>query len=320
MNTCYIPAAPDDSDQVSSSIDICERGIKGAYNPGLMLVILGGVGGLRYHSVLDDIRFRIPDWSVTVMLSCNPMEELDLLNEPDFAVSHIKNGIDYAQGIPFGNNKNLTFHLGSLVSKQEFVSHNREYWRSVFSERLVPRIREVSDYAKDNDIHILVESTPVPEFGDIPRSVEQYYRGVHVSDLRNPFYITSSWGFDQLRHAGTGICLDLCHSRTIYDAVSRPNDLLFEEDRSELARMSLCDDVLSLSSSDLVHLNDGRGAYSEDSVFEEGVVLGEGEIHDLDEILEVIKAREIPFVLEINETDYYSRPNTKKSIDYLFSS
>ena len=120
-----------------------------------------------------------------------------------------------------------------------------------------------------------------------------------------------------------GICLDICHNRTIYLNVNRGNsrNLLHPDDFQKLKSKSLFDDIINLKSDDLVHLNDGSGFYSgnEKTTFKEGLALGEGDIQELPKIVKYLNENKIPFVLEINETDFNNRPNTKKSIDYLLS-
>jgi hypothetical protein len=325
MKQIYIPTAPGDNCQNEVAIGLQKPLVKEGYSPGLMLVILGGRKGLEnsreHYSKLERFGSIIQDWSFVTMLGCTPCEELDLLNEPEFGLAHIKEGIDYTAKIPFDTGKKLTFHLGSLVTQEEFLRLSKEEWQERFYKIVVPSLKEVAKYGNAKGVEIKVETTPVPEFGDLPDEDSRTYRGERLNQLRNPVYLTHLWGFEQIKESGLGICLDICHSRTIYDSVRLgvSEGILFSEDIGQLADVSLMDDVVALDPTDLVHLNDGRGIYSsaEKTVFEEGVTLGEGEIEDLGEIISLIENRGIPYVLEINETDFVTRPNTKKSVDYL---
>ena len=71
----------------------------------------------------------------------------------------------------------------------------------------------------------------------------------------------------------------------------------------------------------LFHFNDGVGLYTPDGgTFREGVVPGKGEIKELEQILQEINFRKIPFVIEVDEQgDFKNRPGTRASIDYLLS-
>ncbi len=325
VNTVFIPTAPTYEDQNRIAIELQAELIERGYSPGLMLVILGGRKGLqreKHYANLEQFKGIIQNWSCITMLSCTPLEELDLLNEKDFGIAHIKEGIDYATNLPFNREKILTFHLGSLVTEQEFQSRTQESWQNEFHRIIKPSLKEIIKYGQKFGVALKVETTPVPEFGDIPDDDQRNYRGVRLNQLRNPFYLTYHWGFEQIRDLGLGICLDLCHNRTIYEVARKEHEgIIFPEDVTLFANSTLWDDVTALDSFDLVHLNDGRGVYSraEGTVFDEVVTLGEGDIKDLNRIIDALDEKGVPCVLEINETDFQKRPNTKKSIDYLLN-
>ncbi len=325
VNQIYIPTAPASEDQNRIAIELQAPLTRRGYAPGLMLVILGGRKGLQQrneqYADLQKFQSVIKDWPLLTMLSCIPLPELDLLNETEFAVAHIKEGVNYAAQLPFDTQKTITFHLGSLVTEEEFRSKSQESWRNEFHRIIQPRLKDIATYGKEHGVTVKVETTPVPEFGDIPDTDQRNYRGVRLNQLRNPFYLTHQWGFEQIKDSPLSLCLDICHNRTIYEAVQRDEyeGILFPEDIAVFAGSKLLDDVTKLDSGDLVHLNDGRGLYSQKAgtVFEEGVTLGEGDIRDLDKIIRILDGKHVPYVLEINETDFKNRPNTKKSIDYL---
>ena len=329
-NIIYIPTLPTEDYQNKIAIKLQEKLIANNYSPGLMLVILGGKKGLEnsnvHYSNLKKFDSVIKDWRFVTLLSCFPCRDLDLLNEPALGLAHIKDGIDYTANIPFDVEKELTFHLGSLVTSDEFLSRDKKGWHKLFYDVVVPVLKKAVDYSKDKGVKLKVESTPVPEFGDVPDADLRTYQGIKLNELRNPFYITRLWGFEQIKELGLGICLDICHNRTIYEVArydiekkESSNGILFSEDVNQLSNASLLEDVAFLDSLDLIHLNDGRGIYSniKKTTFEEGVTLGEGEIVEHDQIISLIEVKKIPFVLEINETDFRTKSNTKQSIDYL---
>ena len=328
-NQTYLPVAPRFKENIEGILEIQKLLIEGDYSPGLMLVILGGIKGvteekeLLYRN-LSDFKDRLKGYPIITMLSCIPCEELDLLNQQDMAVDHVRKGIIFARELPVGENKLLTFHLGSLVSKEEFISKTQREWRTIFFDRIMPALREVSKYAKDNGVEVKVETIPTPYFGDIPSSDERTYRDVKLNELRDPFYLTHFLGFDEIRESGLGICLDLCHNRTIYVTAKKgeTEGVMYREDVDVFKTRSLMDDVTALESSDLVHLTDGDGIFSEieRTIFREGVTLGKGDIRDLREMINHFDNSRIPYVLEIDEEDYVHRPNTRASIEFLLKS
>lgn len=326
-NQIFIPTVAKFKEDIETSLGVQEPLVTAGYKPGLMLVILGGLKGIttdaeKQYANLRDIKPRYPqDSQIVTMLSNMPIEEIDFLHNADYATGHVRQGIDFARGLPIGGRRILTFHLNTLVSKEEFLAESAQNWRNVFHRDIEPRLREIGLHARNQGIEVKVETVPVPEFGDIPSSDERIYRGVKLHQLRNPFYLTARWGFDELYDTGLGVCLDVCHTRTIYKVAesSVTKGILHDFNISELDGCVLFDDLRHLRSSDLIHLNDGDGIYSEtnDTLFREGVPLGQGDIRDLRDIIKYINTNKIPFVLEVNEQDFKKRPNTKDSIDYL---
>ncbi|MBW3019586.1 hypothetical protein KY329_05375 [Candidatus Woesearchaeota archaeon] len=320
-NQVFVPALAEKAEQVESSMAI-QKPLKG-YSTGLMLFIRNGMRGISLDSTveLQYSNLRQLDYGtapIVTMLSNHPYEEIDFLHNPEYATMHVKKGIDFARGLPIGGERLLTFHLNSLVPKEEFLDKTEKQWKDIFGG-ILPFLERIARYARDNAVGVKVESVPVPDFGDVPDSDKRTYRGVRLNQLRNPFYISHKWGFDEIRNAGLGICLDICHNRTLY-VVARSGDkehALFDSDREEFAGKSLFADVGCLKHDDLVHLNDGDGIYSKETVFREGIALGKGDIAELREIIRYLDAGKIAYVLEINETDLVNRPNTVESIRYL---
>ena len=143
-----------------------------------------------------------------------------------------------------------------------------------------------------------------------------------MNELRSPFYLTHILGFNEIRSCGLGICLDLCHNRTIYNGAlsGDKENLLHTSDKANLKGKSLSDDIKDFNRTDIVHLNDGTGYYdSEGKVFYEGIALGEGDIKNLPEIINHLNLNKIAFVIEVNEKEFEFRANTRRSIDYLLN-
>jgi len=124
--------------------------IKAGYDNGLMLNLNpnGGVNGVTkdkqvIYDNLSKFRDKLKlDYPILVMLACLPCEDLDLLNQSDVAIDHVKKGIDFVLGLPVGQNKGITFHLGSLVSEEEFMGKNQKQWRNIFFENIIPTLKK----------------------------------------------------------------------------------------------------------------------------------------------------------------------------------
>jgi hypothetical protein len=328
INQVFIPTVAELPRDVERSVSLQQPLIDYGYSPGLMVVIRRGKEGVYNRGIVDQqyqnlksCRAKLGTRPVVIELSNLPIEETDFLHHPYQAVQHVQHGVDFARNLPFGGRRIVTFHLNTLVPKAEFQEVGEEEWKNRFHQHIRPKLIEVAQYARGQGVNTLVETVPVPEFGDIPSTDHRRYQRVPLADLRNPFYLTGMWGFEQLRDAGLGICLDVCHTRTIYEALRRndPEELLFPMEHERARTRTLADDVRDLQPTDLVHLNDGDGRYSRQgsTVFREGVALGKGDIRELPELIRDMNTRKIPFVLEINETDYEKRPETQASIEYL---
>lgn len=296
------------------------------YESGLMIVVLGGKTGVTddaaiQYQHLQPYAEAYSDKPIVTMLSNMPIDQIDFLNQPDQAVAHVQAGIEFAKDLPLGGRRIVTFHLNSFVTSDVYAEQNSQCWRNEFHRRIKPALQNIAEYAAHNGVELKVETVPIPEFGDLSVD-DRSYLGVALNELRNPFYITQAWGFEQLKDAGIGICLDVCHSRTIYD-VAHSDDteqVLLAGDATRLQEYSILDDARSLEDTDLVHLNDGAGRYSrQGDVFKEGLALGTGDVTELPELIETFQEKNVPCVLEVNETDYVERPNARASIEYLLA-
>ncbi|MEK6825523.1 MAG: TIM barrel protein [Nanoarchaeota archaeon] len=325
-NYIFIPTYAGKASDIQASLKIAQSLSQG-YVPGLMLVIKGGVLGVGINSRVQYenlVRYQaeINNEVVIVMLSVFPLEELDIIHHALFAVNHIKQGIDFTSNLPLGKRKILTFHLNDYVSKEEFFSRSKKEWMEYFKQNIAPLLKEIGTYAREKNIEVKIETVPLPQFGDVPLTDKRTYLGVSLRELRSPFYLTHLCGFTEIREQNLGICLDICHARTIYHLArsKEAKEFLFSEDIDFLKNTSLEEDVHSLLSTDLVHLNDGKGFYSRESgIFYEGVALGEGDIPNLREIVMHLNGKKVPLVLEINEEDFEQRPHTRTSIAFLSS-
>jgi len=327
-NQVFVPTVAKFPNDILGSWRIQEPFVQASYQRGLMLVELGGIkavtdeAGIQIKN-LETLKDEYGDTPIVTMLSNTPFEEMDWLHNAALAANHVRCGIHFAAVIPIGGRKIVTFHLNSLVTEETFLSKSAEDWRELFDFRIAPMLKDVAQYAASNGVELKVETVPVPEYGDWTQENDLSYLGKKVRHLRNPFYLTTYWGFQQLRRLGLGICLDLCHNRTIYRAAGQleSHGIIFDDDKYMLSSPShdLMTDVLGLLPTDLVHLNDGLGDFTQQGdVFKEGVPLGQGDIEDLREIINHLNHRKIPFVIEVDEGgDFKNRPGTKASIEYL---
>ena len=155
---------------------------------------------------------------------------------------------------------------------------------------------------------------PVPVLGDKLASDHTEYRSCHLRDLRDPFYLSSYWGFEQIRATGCGIALDLCHTFQLYrsvrdDRVSR--EYFFGEDVEPLRTLDVDRDVAALDPvHDIVHLNDTNGRFSlSGGTFTEGVTLGSGTLFGLKTLIMMLATMKIPLVLELSEIGADGKPD-----------
>src|SRR3989344_1648781 len=276
------------------------------YLPGLMLVIQGGIKGVtenveKQRQNLQVLVAEYREIPLVVMLGNMPIEEMDFYHNTERALGHVKIGIDFVKSLFIGGRRIVTFHLNTLIPQSEFMSFDSLKSEKIFDEKIAPALLEASRYAVQNNVELKVETVPSPEFGDISIEDEKKYLGTKLRNLRNPYIIYKNapiCNFEKLRSLGLGICLDICHHRTL--------------------DVDLLEEVKNLLSDDLVHLNDGSGEFTEaGDCFKEGVVLGKGDISNLTEIIKELNKKNIGMVLEINETDFVNRPNTIASIEYL---
>lgn len=335
-NQVFIPTVPKfGRKDVDGSWEIQQPLAKAGYSLGLMVFTHGGIKTVSDRELIDKQYGNLAHLTesygnspIITMLSNIPIRQMDWYHETETAREHVTKGIEFAKGLPVGGRRIVTFHTNTLMSREEFESEKN--WRKLFEERVSPELRKIGDYARENKVDVLVETCPVPEFGDIdptnPKNKDDIYRDVIFAELRNPFYLTSSGliAFEDVRKVGLGICVDVCHNFITYQTANDgdPERFLHSGDVSVLAKKGVFDDVKSLNpQKDLVHLADVKGRYSKlnGTVFYEGLVLGEGENTQLPEIFRYIRIQNIPFVLETKDKDFAVREETKKSIEWILA-
>jgi len=334
--TYYVPAFAERKQDVEASWDFVSLLKDDQCAIGLMLVIRGGMSGLsgdakkRQYEHFASLTKREGEMPVIVMVSNFPLGDLDFYHVPEKSAEHIRRAIDFAAGLPRRAGAIVTFHLNSLLTPEEWQGAGTTpesrfiFFEEYFTRVVAPSLAEVAAYAGAKRIPVKVETTPVPEFGDRAREAA-------LQRLGNPYPLYSGRGFGRLRRLGLGIALDLCHTSTLYRAASldwQRNPAFYEiykgifpEDLGRLRAKGLTDEVSALAEGDVVHLNDGRGLFdpARGVAHEEGVPLGEGDIGNLPELMRSMTSKELHVVFEINETDYGTRPNLKRSIDFFRS-
>ncbi len=315
-------------DDILGSWRIQEPLVAAGYQRGLMLVMVGGIKAVTIDAEiqlknLEVLKNEYGDAPIVTMLSSNPLEDIDWLEQTETALFHVKAGVDFARRLPIGGRRIITCHLASLVPEEVFLSQTLSHWRRRFDNDVAPALKETADYAKFKGVELKLETVPVPEYGDWAAEGKFLYHGQDVRNLRNPFYMTHQWGFEQMRNLGWGICLDICHNRTIYQTARKKDGrwagIIFAEDQPHFSKAEVIRDVQALTFPDIVHFNDGAGEFThEGGRFKEGVVPGQGDIKNLPMILDFLNRRQIPFVIEVDEAgDFKNRPGTKATIEWI---
>ena len=336
--TVYVPAVAKFAGDLDTSYGFLKEFQDRGFNTGLMLVILGGKEALegeqrdKQYGNFKDLTLRAGrNLPVIVMASNRPLEDLDFYHDPVGSVEHIKSAVDFARGLPGALDHVVTFHLNSLLKPEEWAAagsneaERYDFFSKEFEAKMLPALREAAEYAAAKGVKLQVETCPVPEFGDCEdKDVED---GIPVNQLGDPFPLFSGRGASEVREAGLGVALDLCHTHTLYRAAKEKAGTegffdtykgLFPSDVELLVAGSLREEASRLMPGEVVHINDSRGLFVPgESVHEEGIALGEGEIPELGEIVDDLFERDLRVVFEVHETDFKNRPNLRTSIDYV---
>ena len=331
MSRQYIPTIGYFSDDIKNSHKLFSMLGEGAH--GLMFVARNGMQNftgkgrnIQYDNFMSLSGYQnIP---LIVMAPNMPLGDIDFYHNPESSLANLKLVIDFTTEFPAEkSSKIVTFHLNSLLWPDEWARFGANpnekllIFNRIFSDTIFPALVKIASYAKSQGVQLKVETTPVPEFGDIADG--------KLSRLGNPFPLYSGRGFSEIRKAGLGIALDFSHTFTLYksarlfkekgDRVFDTYRGLFPTDVDYLNQHNLIDEVKSLKDGDVVHINDSLGLYdpSQGLVHKESVALGDGEIEELPDIIKILKTNNLNIVFEINESDYVNRPNLIKSLEYF---
>jgi len=334
MSTIFIPTNANSPVDLMMSFNLLQLFKEKNIATGLMLLIANGKKGLwgkaknqqyKNFQEITNAKGKLP---VIVMVSNLPLTELDFYHLPELSIEHIKLAIDFVTDLPGRiGNPAISFHLNTLIPETEWQKsgdtpeEKLEYWQQQFAEKVWPAIQTVSNYAKQKKIELKIETTPTPEFGD--------KLSVNLNTLGNPYPLYSGRGFKEVRTTGAGIALDLCHTFTLYKAASRIHAQgkelfkiykgLFPADLKKIVNKNLMQEIEALKKNDIVHLNDSRNLFdpNNNTLHEEGVPLGEGEIKNLPDIIKKILNKNLRLVFEVHEDNYNQRKNLQKSINYF---
>lgn len=332
MPKLYLPTLGYDAKDLSGAIELLPllKAKEGAL--GLMLVSRNGVRDFQGEkaaeqcSNLERAAKELGRLNFVVMASSR-VGEFDFHHLPDKSLANLRAVVDFAGRLPAADEGPVvSFHLNTLFTAQEWSRAGEdpgkklEFFSAIFRDQVLPALDIAAQYGRSRGVALKIETTPVPEFGDLADA--------ELNSLGNPFPLYSRRCASELRECGFGIVMDLCHSHTLFAAAARIKEGsagyddykgLFPADVEYLARATLLREVKALASGDMVHLNDSRGLFNapKGALHEEGVALGEGEIQDLPAIIRELLSKNLPIIFEINEADYVRRPNLRRSIEYF---
>lgn len=330
MSHVYLPVNLTSRANIDETLGYLRKLQNEGLETGLMCLIIGGQKALigenkkLQHENFKKIKKNLP---VIVMTSFMPLTDLDFYHLPNQSIKHIKLAVDFVSDLK-SKDPIVTFHLNTLMTEVEWQqaglkpADKLKYWNNQFEKIVWPALKTANDYAEEQGVELKVETTPVPESGDLPDTT--------LNTLGNPFPLYSGRGIPEVRNSGLGIVLDLCHTYTLYKAakiIQKDNSKydvykgLFPSDINKLIDKNLMQEVEALAGGDIVHLNDSRGIFdsSIESLHEEGIAPGAGEIENLSQIIKTLIDKKIKLVFEIHDANYTkgSRPNLEKSIQYL---
>ena len=279
-------------------------------------------------------------------------ERLNLFDNPHYSVEYLSRGIDLIAKLPDeltpDSGRTLSFHNNCLVVPKDVPSiDEEEYWSRAF-EGVLAHITQLSTYAKEKGVNLNLETTPIPEFGDVENR-GKYLDDGHTfwSQLGNPWPVLF-WRDEirQVREAGVGMAIDICHSfialRTVQELKKikdkslrdkiRQAHMISREDLERVADLSsdeFSDYVLkNTKPGDVWHVSDvglglvenAKNDQNKIVEYEEGVALFEGDmpVKVLQKIIDSGLNQDIKFVLETNESDFIESPNTTRSMKKIF--
>lgn len=350
----YVPAVAGFPNDLRNRYDLLEAAREKNYKTGLMLVIRPqDLNPEKVQKQLDNldpyaaksVAERPAIFAMHPNLPISGEAPFNFLKNPNFSEDYVGKAIEFVARFPPelspATGRALSFHLNSLIAPEEWISDD-DYWANVF-EGVLERIGNLAEFAKRQGVDIAVETTPVTEFGDVSKDPEHLMGDGHTywADLGNPWPLLF-WRDEihRLRQKGSRVAIDFCHSfialRTVLLAgrlakEGRPEALsvymLHQSDIDAARKVSFPEAVLAhTQKGDIWHVNDAKGFYKtvalqgEESSFQEGVALFEGEIpvEALDTLVKKGLKLPIKYVIEVHEEDFTNSPNTKKSLQKVF--
>jgi len=349
----YVPAVAESLADLKVSFELLEPARRKCIQTGLMLIIRpAGLSAEKIQLQLDNLDYflgkPIPDRPMVFGMHPNmPLsgsERLNFLTNPNWSEEYVRRGIEMMAKLPSeltpASGKAISLHLNTLVALEAWAA-NEPHWEKAF-EGVLERIKGLVAFGADHGVRIAIETTPIPEFGDTPRNDRSLLNnsgGGYWPDLINPWPLLFWRGeIEKLREAGANLTIDICHSYIALRTILEIEKYTSKKQESFLARYGLyasdlehAREAMEFASlvlehtkpGDIWHVNDARGFYKspelfgEESFFEEGVQLFEGDIPENDLMILIREGlrKRIKFVLEVHETDFTNRPNTKMSLE-----
>ncbi|MFH0936989.1 MAG: hypothetical protein V1808_01710 [Candidatus Daviesbacteria bacterium] len=346
----YVPALAISPEQLKTKYDLLKTVREKDHRSGLMLVFRPKDLALEERQIILDnldqfVGMSMEERPVIFAMHSNlPLsgpQRLNFLTNRRYSEEYIERSVDLVAQLPLElvpvSGRALSFHLNTLIIPEQWVS-NEDFWKKAF-EGVLKSVGDITSYAERNGVIVAVETTPIPEYGDVIRDTDHMMddEKTYWADLGNPWPLLF-WRDDisKLRQTGAKIAIDICHSfialKAVQEAcrlVSRGKNgvlkdyMLFEDDLREVNNVNFIQMVQqNTRRGDIWHVSDAKGIYKtpklqgEQSYFQEGVDLFEGDmpVETLDRIIKYGLNSPIKFVLETNEVDYLNNPNTKKSL------
>jgi hypothetical protein len=357
----YVPSVAHFPNDLRLRYDLLRPAREQGFQTGFMLVLgANDFSQDRQQKQLDNLALYAQLSSaerprVFGMHSNTPLDgpnRLNLLNNHHQSQEHLEQSITLIAQLPHEltpqTGKMLSFHLNTLIKPSEWKS-DEEYWQRAFEE-VLRNIQITVDFGKRNNVAVAIETTPIPEFGDVAHKPSSLMDDGHTywRELGNPWPLLF-WRDEvqQLRNTGAQLAIDFCHSyialRTVRQIAKLPADvrakallqhMLFERDLDfGQSAGSLSEQILkNTQAGDVWHVNDGavqrlpkdfsRDKYTQQAYFEEGIALFEGNIpvRGLQKLIREGLKKPIKFTIETHETDFQNSPHTRKSLDKVLGS
>lgn len=286
------------------------------------------------------------DMKIIMMHPNKPLigdRRLNFLDNPDWSKEYVKKSIDFCDLIQKEINPNwgelLTFHLNTVIAPALW-KNDKHYWDQRFLG-VYKHLLQLINYANFKKVRLAIETTPIPEFGDVIKSDASHLGDYNCywSDLGNPWPLFF-WRdeISQIREVGYSIVIDWSHSYIALSTLKKINKLpdrekifkrymIYEED------LKFADSIKSFSrlindntkDGDIWHVSNAKGMhkykniFGAEELFYEGVSFDKGEISDeeINKLLGNGLNKQIKIVIEVNETDFEESPNTRQAVGVI---